>query len=329
MLAIKIVGSGFYLPSRIIENRELEDAYGLNPGWIERVTGVRERRRATSETSSQMAAFAAQKALAAAGLTADDLDLIVGASAAPQQAIPCTAALVQRELGAPDGRSTCFDLNATCLSFLFALQTVGHLVAAGTYQRALIFSSEIAGPSLNPAEPTSAVLFGDAAAAVIITRSPEGEASTLVGEQFVTYSSGARLTELVGGGTLHHPNAATTTPEMNLFHMDGPAVFRMAMQYVPPFLDRFFTTVGWPRSECDWVIPHQASRHGIELLGERLGFRPSQVINNLAVRGNCIGASIPLGLAEAIDDGRIQRGQRIALLGTGAGLAIGGVGLVY
>jgi 3-oxoacyl-[acyl-carrier-protein] synthase-3 len=324
-----IAGLGAYLPERIVTSAELEEGWGLAPGWIMRVAGVRERRYATHETTAGMAAAAGRRALAAAGMAVSDLDLIIAASSAPQQAIPCTAAFIQRELGAADGASACFDVNATCLSFLLAMQTAAHLLTAGTYRAALVVSSEIVGFSRNQADPASACLFGDAAAAAVLTRAPEGAASRVVWEQFATYSSAADLTAIPGGGSLHHPNDPATTPEMNVFHMDGGGIFRRTAKVAGPFLDRFFARAGWSREEVDVVVPHQASRHGVELLSARLGFRAEQVVSNLAERGNCVAASIPLALVESVAAGRIRRGQRLLLVGTGAGLTLGAIGLVF
>lgn len=329
MLPIKIAGLGFYLPERRVLSSELERLYGTTPGWIERTTGVRERRYVADETAAGMAAAAARMALLHAGLKLSDVDAIIGASASPQQAIPCTAALVQRELGAPEGVSACFDVNATCLSFLFALHNAAHLVAAGAYRHVLIVSSDITTNSLNPREPESAVLFGDAAAAALVTRSEPGETSALLHARFATHSSGADYTTIVGGGTLHHPNDPHTTPEMNLFHMDGSAIFRQATRVAGPFLTRFFSEVGWRRDEVDLVIPHQASFHALRQLSTRFGFQPKQVFLNLHLRGNCIGASIPLAFAEATHTGEIHRGQKLVLLGTGAGLTLGAMALIY
>lgn len=329
MLPVKLAGLGWYLPERRVTNAELEARLAIPAGWIERATGVRERRYATDETSAGMAASAARAALADAGLAVGDLDAIVGASAGPQQAIPCTAALVQRELGAPEGASACFDLNATCLSFPFALQTVAHLVAAGAYRTVLIYSSEIGSRSLNPGERESAVLFGDAAAAAAVTRSGPGEASALWHARFATHSGGADLARLVGAGTLHHPNDPATTPCMNQFAMRGPAVFKQATRLMGPFLDCFFAGLPWERDRIEAIVPHQASRHAVEQLTKRLGFRAEQVVLNLPLRGNCIAASIPLALAEAVHGGRIARGDRVLLIGTGAGLTLGAVALTF
>lgn len=329
MLPVTIAGLGSYLPERRVTNAELEERLGVSAEWIERATGVRERRYATHETSAGMGAAAARRAIERAGLRPDDLDAIIGASAGPQQAIPCTAALVQRELGARDGGSACFDINATCLSFMFALHTAAQLVAAGAHRCVLVYSSEITSRTLNPRERESAVLFGDAAAAAVVTRSAAGAAGALWRAQFATYSSGADLTQIRGGGTLHHPNDPTTTPEMNTFTMRGPAVFKMAARLVEPFLDQFLGALGWGRDQVGAVVPHQASRHGVELVERRMGFRPEQVVRNLPLRGNCIAASIPLALAEAVEGGRIQRGDRVLLLGSGAGLTLGALALTF
>src|SRR3984893_6683146 len=213
MLPVKIAGLGWYLPERRVTNAELEKRLDIPENWIERLTGVRERRYVTDETAISMGAAASRMALANAGIQAQAMDAIVGAAAAPQQAIPCTAAFLQRELHAPEGASACFDINATCLSFPFALQTVAHLVAAGVYQTVLICSSEVVSHSLNPHERESVALFGDAAAAAVITRSVPGEASAFWHAHFETYSSGADLTEIRGGGVLHHPNDPATTQE--------------------------------------------------------------------------------------------------------------------
>lgn len=328
-LPVKIAGLGWYLPERRVSSAELEQQLDLPAGWVERTTGVSERRYATHETSVSMAAAAARMALARAALTAADLDAIICASTAPQQAIPCTAALLQRELSAPDGGSACFDVNATCLSFLVALQIAAHLVTGGLYRRVLIVSSELASRSLNPQEWESAVLFGDSAAAAVVTPAAAAEASAIWHSQVITYSSGADLTSLVGGGTLHHPNDPLTTPVMNTFHMDGPAIFKKATRLLGPFLENFFAQLGWTRSQVNLVVPHQASRHGVELLTARLGFQPEQVFLNLPTRGNCISASIPLALSEAYDAGRLRRDDRVVLVGSGAGLTFGALALTF
>jgi 3-oxoacyl-[acyl-carrier-protein] synthase-3 len=329
-LPVKIAGLGHYLPERRVTNSEIEEPLGLKPGWIARTTGVLERRRASAEdTNSRMAAHAARRALESSGQEIGDIDLIVGASASPEQMIPCTAALVQRELGAPEGRSACFDINATCLSFAAALQLVAPLIAGRVYRTALVFSSEVIAESLNPNEPESAALMGDAAAAAVMTRTSDTDHSRIHGSRFSTFSGSAHLTELRGGGTRCHPNNPHNTPETNQFSMQGPSVFRAASRVLPPFVDKFLGDIGWSPETIDLVVPHQASGHAITHLASRLGFSETQVFVNLPMRGNCVAASLPLALSEAQEQKRLCRGDRVLLLGTGAGLTLGVVALTY
>jgi 3-oxoacyl-[acyl-carrier-protein] synthase III len=328
-LPVQILGLGIYLPPNITTNDELEKSYGVRHGWIERVTGVSERRRATYETSAYMASQAAKRALNEAGIPVENIDAIIGASTVPQQLIPCTAAFVQRELSAPEGKSHCFDINATCLSFLVALSIAGQMITSDSIRTALIYSSELTSLSLNPAEWESASLFGDAAVAAVLARSPAGSRSSIGSTRFATYSSAAELTEIRGGGSFRHPSDPRTVPEDFLFHMDGPQVFKKATVLLGPFIETFLADAGRRREDFQAVVPHQASLSGVQTLTSRYGFHSEQVILNLANRGNCIAASIPLALAEAVADGRVKRGHRILLLGTGAGLTIGAMDVVY
>ncbi len=328
-LNVRIAGAGSYLPEARVTNADLEAKLHLRPGWIERATGVRERRRVSGETSSEMGAAAARQALRHAGVNPVEVDLIIGASTAPQQAIPCTAVFVQRELGLAESGCPCFDINATCLSFYVALETAARLVDAGRNRCAVVYSSEITSGSLNYDEPESCVLFGDAAAAVVLTPAVGGQPSEIVDFRFRSDSRGAELTQLLGGGTLHHPNYPTTRPQTNQFAMQGRPLFRMATRLFEPFLDDFLAEIAWEKQSIAAVVPHQASGRGVGMLWERWGFESAQVMVNLAERGNCLAASTPLALVEAIHAGRIRRGDRVLLAGTGAGLSLGLAALIY
>jgi 3-oxoacyl-[acyl-carrier-protein] synthase-3 len=325
--AVGIAGMGVFLPARRVLSEELDEVFGVRPGWTERATGVVERRYVRTETTEQMAADASLLAMKAAGISPGEVDLVIGAATSARQLIPCTAVFVQRELGLPEGRSACFDVNATCLSWLVAMDIAAQYVSAGRARCALIVTSEIASGSLNPSEPESAALFGDAAVATIVMSS--AGASRIGHVLFETHSSGAELAEFAGGGTRHHPNDPATCREANMFRMQGRALFKMACRVVPPFLDRFMNESGERRQDFDAVVPHQASKMGLDAVVDRFGFRRDQLITNLATRGNCIAASIPLALAEAIDEGRIRRGDRLLLTGTGAGVTLGAMDMVY
>lgn len=325
--AVRIAGLGTFLPERRVSSEELDAAFGREPGWTARTTGVVERRYVRRETTEQMAACAGREALQSAGVAPEDVGMVIAAATSSRQAIPCTAVFVQRELGLPEGRSVCFDVDATCLSWLVALDIAASFVAAGRARAVLVVTSEIASCSLNPREPESAALFGDAAVAAVVTPSTTG--SRIGHVLFETHSSGADLAEFVGAGTRHHPNDPETRPEMNMFRMQGRAIFKMARRVVPPFIERFMEGAGARRDTFDAVVPHQASKMGLDAVTERWGFRPEQVITNLATRGNCIAASIPLAFAEAVGAGRINRGDRVLLIGTGAGLTLGAMDLWF
>jgi 3-oxoacyl-[acyl-carrier-protein] synthase III len=325
---VALAGFGVFLPERRVPSEELDILFGTPTGWVERATGVRERRWVGDETAEQMAACAARRALAAADVDPDDVGLVIAAAASPRQLIPCTAVFVQRELGLREGGSGCFDVDATCLSWLVALDLAALLVDAGRHRAVLVVTCEMASCSLNPREPESAGLFGDAAVATVVTRS-RGAASVVGCPRFETHSSGADFAEFIGAGTRHHPNHSATRAEMNMFHMQGKALVKMARRIVPPFLDRYFAATGSSRCDYRVVVPHQSSRLGVSALTEHFGFAPAQVVSNLATRGNCIAASLPLAFAEAVEAGRIARGDRVLLVGSGAGVTLGAMDLVY
>ena len=324
---VRIAGLGAFLPEQRISSAQLDAVFGVQPGWTARATGVSERRYVVSETTEQMAAWASQRALAAAGIDGRDIGMVIAAAASPRQLIPCTAVFVQRELGLPDGRSVCFDVDATCLSWLIALDVAAGYLTAGRANAVLIVASETASCSLNPAEPESAGLFGDAAVAAVVV--PSDGASHIGHVLFETHASGADLAVFAGAGTRHHPNDPTTAPEMNMFHMQGRALFKMARRVLPPFIARFMSEAGTQCSAFDAVVPHQASKLGVEAVSGQFGFSRAQVVSNLAHRGNCIAASIPLALTEAVDAGRITRGNRVLLIGTGAGVTLGAIDLTF
>jgi len=327
-MAIQFLGLGHYLPDRVITNRELAAKMDVSEDWIARTTGVMERRRVSSESTADMAAEAVRRSVERAGVDACSIRLLLSACAGRQQTIPCTAAIIHSQLRLQT-ETFAFDVDATCLGFLVALTVSGALMEQGDYELAAIVSSELSSGTLDYSQPESAVLFGDAAAAAIVGRAPAGSASRIVLSKFSTISEGADLAAIRGGGTLHHPNLESTTPEMNLFQMRGPAIFKLATRRMDKFLERFFDELNWDRSEIDAIVPHQASGMATRQLTKRYGFRAEQILSNLSHRGNCVAASVPLLLSESVENGRIARGDRVLLLGTGAGLTLGAVALVF
>jgi 3-oxoacyl-[acyl-carrier-protein] synthase-3 len=327
-LPLKIAGVGRYLPQRVVANSEVEALAGLPAGWIERKNGVLERRWVENETASFMAAEAAREALDDAGMKPTELDLIINASGTQEQAIPDGAPLVQRQLGLGKSGIACMSIHATCLSFLVALDMASTLIATGRYNRILIVASEITSVGLNFKEPESSSLFGDAAAAAVVTRTPENEASCVHCARLETYGEGAYLTEVRGCGTRRPPNGAETKPEDNLFHMEGPKVFMLAVHCAAPFLERLRPGLSKELGDIRVVIPHQASLLALRAF-RKFGMPMEKVVVSLDRLGNCVSASIPVTLYQAIRQGTLRRGDQALLVGTGAGLSIGGLILTY
>jgi len=329
-LSLKILGMGRYLPQRIVPSAEVEALCHLPAGWIERRAGVRERHwvNGTTETASYMGAQAALEAVTESGLALTDIDLILNASGTPEQAIPDGGPLIQRQLGLGDSGIACMSVHATCLSFLAALDTSANFLTTGRYKNILIVSSEIGSVGINPNEPESASLMGDAAVAAVVTKSPDGELSKLIASRLETYGSGADLTAIFGGGTHRHPNRPDAQPTDNLFHMDGPQVLRMAVKYAPPFLEKLRPGLSKGLTTVKLVTPHQPSLMGIKVM-QGFGWPADKIVVTLDRYGNCVAASLPLTLYEAIKTGKLERGDEVLLVGTGAGLSIGGVILIY
>jgi 3-oxoacyl-[acyl-carrier-protein] synthase-3 len=315
-LEVKVASTAFYAPPRVETAAELAPLIGVSEEWIVTRTGVRERRIA-DEPVETMAARAARAALQSGQAP----DLILNASVSPRQLIPDTSVYLQHELGLEGIPS--YSIHASCLSFLAALHGAAALVAAGAYRRVLVVSAERGSVGRNPSEPESAALIGDGAAAAVLEPTPSGEASALFGWRMSTWPKGAALTELRGCGQAHSPNDPATRAEDNLFAMDGPGVYKMALRRVPPFVRELLADHGLEAGDVDWVVPHQASGPGLALL-PRLGFPPERVVNIVGQYGNCVAASIPMALAHLAASGKLRRGDTVLLVGTGAGFSVAG-----
>ncbi len=327
-LPLKIIGLGRYLPSKIISSNELEIRYGLPSGWVERRNGVRERRWVTTETASFMAAEAAREALEEAGLRPDQLNLLINASGTAEQAIPDNGALIQRQLGLGRSGIPAMSVNTTCLSFITAIDIAATYLQAGRFSNILIASSDISSCGINPKEPESATLVGDAAAAVVVTRSGLGDNSSIHHAHFSTWGNGASFTAIRGGGSARHPAKPGHNPDDDLFHMDGPAILRMVRTLDEEFLETLYPGLSTSLVDIDCVVPHQSSKVGLLLL-QRYGWPQARIVQTLHWLGNCVAASIPSTLYQAVRDNTLQRGEKLLLVGTGAGLSIGGMVMTY
>lgn len=315
-LRIRITGTGLWLPPRIQTAAELAPLVGRDETWIRERTGVAER-RISDESMAVMAARAGRMALGKGGPP----DLLINASLTPIQLIPDSSVFILKELGYKGIAS--FSIHATCLSFLVALRQAAALVAVGANRRILVVSAEQGSVCRDFDEPESAVLIGDGAAAAVVEATPIGQDSALLGFSMETFPDGAHLAQLRGCGTQRHPNDPGTVMTDNLFHMNGPGIYRSALVRVRSQLKALLDSLGLSVADIDLVVPHQASGVALSAL-PRLGFEPERIVDVIAEYGNCIAASLPMALSRANLDGRLHRGDRVLLLGTGAGLSVAG-----
>lgn len=327
---VKILGTGKYLPKTVITAEALNQRIGSPPGWIEKHSGVITRHFVQDETASFMGAEAARQALENANLGLEDIDCLVCTSGTMEQLIPSTASLIHRQLGGRMGGTPAFDINSTCLSFLTGLDTISYLVDASRYDRVLLVATEVASAGIDWSDKESCSIFGDGAAAVIIGKSSDNEPAKIIASRMETYSDGASLTEYRGGGTRQPgPTYTRAVAKDFSFQMDGKGVFRMASKLMPDFFSQLLDLGQTSLEDIKLVIPHQASLMSMRLVRKKLEIPQEKFMVIAENHGNTIAASLPMGLHEAIRQNRIQRGDRVMLLGTSAGFSMGGLVFDY
>lgn len=322
-----IAGTGIYVPRKKVLSTDIDARMGWEEGTCQARYGLASRHVAgEGETSSEMAAFAAKDALKAAGIAAEELDLILGACGVMEQAIPSTAVLVQNRLGLGRSGIPSYDVNATCLSFVQALDLAALKIAAGKARNVLIFSADIASVGLDWREPETASIFGDGAAAVVLRAGGHG----ILASNFATYGEGHEACVLPGGGTrITAAIDRDAAAEASYFHMDGQAAFRIAFRHLPRFIKGLAKESGIAFEDMDCLIPHQASGPALSHGFARLGLDPARVVQCFARYGNQIATSIPTALHTAITEGRLKRGEVALLIGTSAGISLGGAVVRY
>jgi len=322
MIPVRLIATGTAVPSQSVTSDSLDRQLGHPPGYTLRKSGVVSRFvAAPGESQSQLGAAALLDALQRAGLQPADIDLLIGACGVPEQALPNTACFIALHAGLPPG-TPAFDVNASCLSFMAALRVAASLLSDGSYQRIAIVSADLASRGVDWSEPESSMIFGDGAAAVIVERG-DGTAG-IVACKMGTYPEGRRYCEIRGGGTGRNPRAGCE-PGDYLFHMDGKAVFRLAVKVMPAFLDELMMESGAGLDRIDVVVPHQASPLGLAHAARILDVPDAKIIKIFETHGNQVAASLPSALHEAVITGRARPGQRLLMMGTAAGLTIGGM----
>jgi 3-oxoacyl-[acyl-carrier-protein] synthase-3 len=327
---ISFLGSGSYVPLQKMESHMLDKRLKKPKGWVAKKSGVLTRYFAGDETATHMAAIAAQRALQQAGLSVQDLDCVVVASATMDQAMPYNAALLHRELGLSGSQIPAFDINTSCLSFLTALDMVSYLLAAGRFQRVLITSSDIASCGLNWNCMESSLIFGDGAAAFVVGNGKESPSSTILASRLETISEGQASCQIRAGGSRYHPlKVGSAIFEHSHFEMNGKRVYRLIAERMPTFISKLLKEAQLTMDDIALVIPHQASALALRHWRTRMGIRESRVMEIFPQYGNQVAASLPTTFHEARQQGRLKSGDYVLLVGTSAGVSMGGMILRY
>ena len=317
MIRSVVVGCGAYLPARTLTNDELARKVDTSDEWIVERTGIRERHvAAEGELTSDLARTAAERALAHANMSAEEVDLIVLATATPDLTFPATAAKVQAQLGIRRGAA--FDIQAVCTGFIYALAVADNFIKAGQFRTALVIGAETFSRILDWNDRGTCVLFGDGAGAVVL-RAEEARGTNR--------DRGVLSTHLHADGRQHDllyvDGGPSTTGTAGFLRMAGKEVFRHAVVNLAAVVDEALSANGLAAKDVDWLVPHQANKRILDATAKKLGLSPEKVIVTVDKHGNTSAASVPLALAAGVADGRIKPGQVLLLEAMGGGFTWG------
>jgi 3-oxoacyl-[acyl-carrier-protein] synthase-3 len=309
-----IAGVGSHLPSRLVTNDDLAQTVDTSDAWIQERTGIKQRYLAgPGENCTTMATAAAREALAHAGATAADVDCIILATSTPDQAFPATALRVQAALGVTQGFG--FDLSAACSGFVYGLSVADSMIRAGGVRGALVIGSEVYSRILNWADRGTCVLFGDGAGAVFLRADTSEQTRGILSTHL--HAQGALGDMLYVDGAVGQPDRP------GHLMMNGREVFRHAVVKLAGAVDEALAANGLTHADVDWLVPHQANRRIIDAMGKKLNLSGDRVVMTVDRHANTSAASIPLALAEAVNDGRIKQGDLVLMEALGGGLTWG------
>ncbi len=312
-----ILGIGTYVPEKIMTNFDLEKIVDTSDAWIQKMTGIKERRiAAENEATSDLAYNAAIKALNSSNTKAEDIDLIVVATMTPDYFTPSVSAILQKRLGAH--HAAAFDLGAACSGFVYGLEAGGNFIATGMYKKVLVIGAEVFSRILDWEDRNTCVLFGDGAAAAVLGEVEEGYG--LLGSHLGTDGDLDDVLVIPAGGSRKPSSHETVDNRSHYLKMKGPEVFKFAVKSMPMAVEKVLENTGITIDELELIVPHQANMRIINSAAKRLKFPVEKFIINLDKYGNTSAASVGLALGEALENNRIKKGDNIALVGFGAGL---------
>jgi len=326
MKAVGILGTGMYVPERILTNSDLEKMVDTNDEWIVTRTGIRERRiAAENQATSDLAYEAAVKALEAAQLAPEDVDLIIVATITPDMFFPSTACILQDKLGAR--KAAAFDLSAACSGFIYSLATATGMLKSGMYRNALVIGADCLSRITDYTDRNTCILFGDGAGAVVLGEVPEGRG--FLSFELGADGSGGPLLHIAGGGSRMPATAETVSSKAHYIYMAGNEVFKFAVRIMGSAAEEALRKAGVDKKDVDLLVPHQANIRIIQAALSRLELPEEKCMINLDRYGNVSAASIPIALAEAVGQGRVNEGDRLVLVGFGGGLTWGASVLIW
>ncbi len=316
---VSITGIGCYVPARVLKNDELAKMVDTSDEWIRTRTGIRERRiAAPDEALSDISLPAARDALERAGVQASSLDLLIVATVTPDMVFPATAAILADQLGARDAAA--YDLSAGCTGFMYALAQAYGMLAGGVCRTALVVGADVLSKIVDWTDRTTCVVFGDGAGAVVLERVESGG---FMGFELGADGSGGLDLYIPAGGSRAPASAQTVATGQHYVHMNGREVFKFATRVLVSSAEKLLDTCGVSVEDVDVYIPHQANVRIIQHAVGKLGIPPERVVVNVERYGNTSSGSIPLALADAVEEGRLNEGDLVLMTGMGAGLTWG------
>jgi 3-oxoacyl-[acyl-carrier-protein] synthase-3 len=317
-----VTGWGRYVPSQVLTNADLEKMVDTNDEWIVSRTGIRERRvAAANETTASMAAVASLRAIRAAGISPDDIDLILLATLTPDYWMPSTAALVKEAIG--NTRAAAMDVAAACSGFVYGFATAQAWIAAGLAKHVLVIGAELLTRFLDYSDRSTCILFGDGAGAAVLSASTEPGGA--MGVELTTEPQGAYMIWLPAGGAKSPPSAETIARGEHYIRMEGKETYRFATKTMATTALESVRKSGLEPSDISLFIPHQANVRIIEAVAKGLDLPMDRMYTNVQRYGNTSAASVPIAMAEAVNEGRVKVGDRITIVAFGAGFTSGAV----
>jgi 3-oxoacyl-[acyl-carrier-protein] synthase-3 len=312
-----------YVPPRLLTNADLEKLVDTSDEWILQRTGIRERHVVDpGVATSDLAKEASLAAIERAGLTPDDIDFIVVGTTTPDTIFPSTACMLQHKIGA--SKAWGFDLGAACSGFTYALTTATHMIASGTHRHALVVGADVMSSIIDYRDRATCVLFGDGAGAVVVSASDDNALGIIDFEHEIDGSGGKALC-MPAGGSLHPASHETVDQRLHYVKQDGQAVFKFAVRKTEEICRRLLARNRIDPSQIDLFVSHQANRRIIMSAAERIGLPTDRVVINIERFGNTTAATIPLALNDAVEDGRLKKGDLLLLTSVGAGFTVGGM----